>query len=152
MEDEIAKRVKEIEERLKQLPDEVWEFKEHKKDHGTYYAVDPVADMWETPHETANANFIAHSKGDVEWLLSELKRVDGELKEIQEMVTRRKVWDADCHRCAKEAMKEATGFTATRMILCPECGNKRCPKASDHDLKCTESNESGQPGSMYTKI
>jgi hypothetical protein len=38
-----------------------------------------------------------------------------------------------------------------RMMLCPECGNKRCPKASDHDLACTRSNEAGQPGSVYQK-
>jgi hypothetical protein len=37
----------------------------------------------------------------------------------------------------------------TRMILCPTCGNKRCPHASDHDLACTSSNEPGQEGSVY---
>ena len=37
------------------------------------------------------------------------------------------------------------------MILCPECGNKRCPHATDHRLDCTGSNESGQPGSIYAK-
>jgi len=36
-----------------------------------------------------------------------------------------------------------------RMLLCPECGNKRCPKASDHNLPCLGSNEPGQPGSIY---
>jgi hypothetical protein len=36
-----------------------------------------------------------------------------------------------------------------RMILCANCGNKRCPHASDHDRQCTDSNESGQPGSVY---
>jgi len=35
------------------------------------------------------------------------------------------------------------------MILCPTCGNKRCPKAGDHNLACTGSNEPGQPGSAY---
>jgi hypothetical protein len=35
----------------------------------------------------------------------------------------------------------------TRMIVCPLCGNKRCPHASDHRNACTNSNESGQPGS-----
>ena len=29
------------------------------------------------------------------------------------------------------------------------CGNKRCPKASDHRLACTGSNLSGQAGSIY---
>jgi len=45
-------------------------------------------------------------------------------------------------------MKEKGRFR-TKMILCPECGNKRCPKASDHRLSCTGSNEPGQPGSVY---
>lgn len=29
-----------------------------------------------------------------------------------------------------------------RMILCPDCGNKRCPKATHHDNACTNSNAS----------
>lgn len=37
------------------------------------------------------------------------------------------------------------------MVLCVECGNKRCPHATDHRLDCTGSNEVGQPGSIYTK-
>lgn len=36
-----------------------------------------------------------------------------------------------------------------RMALCPECGNKRCPKANDHRHACTDSNEPGQKGSAY---
>ncbi|QDH48440.1 hypothetical protein SEA_ZIKO_102 [Gordonia phage Ziko] len=35
------------------------------------------------------------------------------------------------------------------MILCPECGCKRCPKATYHGHECTGSNESGQSGSVY---
>ena len=35
------------------------------------------------------------------------------------------------------------------MKLCPICGNKRCPKATDEKLDCTNSNEPGQPGSAY---
>ena len=35
------------------------------------------------------------------------------------------------------------------MILCPTCGNKRCPHANDHRNACTGSNEPGQPGSAY---
>lgn len=51
----------------------------------------------------------------------------------------------DCHRC----FKASGGLFLNRMILCPSCGNKRCPKASDHDLACTGSNDQGQPGSVY---
>jgi len=48
----------------------------------------------------------------------------------------------DCLKCAN-------GQTLTYMIVCPTCGNKRCPKASDHDLDCTHSNAPGQPGSQF---
>lgn len=36
-----------------------------------------------------------------------------------------------------------------RMVVCSECGNKRCPHANDHRNPCTGSNEPGQPGSRY---
>lgn len=52
----------------------------------------------------------------------------------------------NCHKCYAE---RPPSFREQRMLLCPECGNKRCPKASDHDLACTGSNEPGQPGSVY---
>lgn len=42
-----------------------------------------------------------------------------------------------------------TPFTRT-MEVCPNCGNKRCPRATDPALPCTGSNEPGQPGSRYT--
>jgi DNA-directed RNA polymerase subunit RPC12/RpoP len=51
-----------------------------------------------------------------------------------------------CHSC----FKASGGVMLDRMILCPECGNKRCPKASDHNFSCTGSNEPGQWGSIYT--
>ncbi len=35
------------------------------------------------------------------------------------------------------------------MVVCPQCGNKRCPRASHHDNACTGSNEPGQKGSVY---
>ncbi len=52
--------------------------------------------------------------------------------------------ECDCWACERER-----GGFRVRMILCKECGNKRCPKASDHRLICTGSNEPGQPGSVY---
>lgn len=36
-----------------------------------------------------------------------------------------------------------------KMFLCPTCGNKRCPKASDHRQACTASNAPGQAGSRF---
>ena len=34
-------------------------------------------------------------------------------------------------------------------IACPTCGNKRCPKATQHDQDCSGSNETGQTGSRF---
>ena len=51
----------------------------------------------------------------------------------------------ECHACLhKKGVR-----VITKMILCPTCGNKRCPHASDHRLDCTDSNEPGQAGSVY---
>ncbi|MEA4228668.1 DUF551 domain-containing protein [Klebsiella pneumoniae] len=36
-----------------------------------------------------------------------------------------------------------------RFVVCPDCGNKRCPRANDHRNACTGSNEPGQGGSAY---
>ena len=30
------------------------------------------------------------------------------------------------------------------MVLCPSCGNKRCPKTAYHELECTGSNDLNQ--------
>lgn len=51
-----------------------------------------------------------------------------------------------CHNCFKSSGQ----LLLDRMILCSECGNKRCPKATNHELPCTNSNEPGQAGSVYT--
>jgi hypothetical protein len=70
--------------------------------------------------------------------------------------------DCECHRCTREKTEAARNAPAnvdsgvdvffgirSKMILCPICGNKRCPHASDHRLACTNSNDPGQPGSVY---
>lgn len=49
-----------------------------------------------------------------------------------------------CHRCIRERDERAY-----HMVVCPTCGNKRCPHASDHNFICTNSNEPGQIGSDY---
>ena len=55
----------------------------------------------------------------------------------------------NCHKCYKGRELAPSMFALDRMLVCPECGNKRCPKASDHILDCTNSNETGQHGSVY---
>ena len=67
---------------------------------------------------------------------------------------------ADCLNCESKEYEalEASGASLSVLmshpsfIVCGECGNKRCPQATDHTLACTGSNESGQPGSRYKKF
>lgn len=56
-----------------------------------------------------------------------------------------------CRKCLKDKNDSATKmpFPNALFIVCPKCGNKRCPHASDHDFECTNSNESGQKGSVF---
>lgn len=62
---------------------------------------------------------------------------------------------AGCGRCdgiKRQAMVRESGDWTQGiggMIVCVECGNKRCPRAADHRLECTGSNEPNQPGSAY---
>ncbi|EPM7087182.1 hypothetical protein ACX2OA_002181 [Enterobacter hormaechei] len=51
--------------------------------------------------------------------------------------------DCWCRTCRPVTM------TDMRFVVCPECGNKRCPHANDHQHACTGSNEPGQEGSSY---
>ncbi|HHQ9516008.1 TPA: hypothetical protein ACSW47_002510 [Escherichia coli] len=51
--------------------------------------------------------------------------------------------DCWCRTCRPVTMSDM------RFVVCPECGNKRCPHANDHRNACTGSNELGQIGSAY---
>ncbi len=46
-----------------------------------------------------------------------------------------------CAACYRDG-KHSAPFRP--MILCPKCGNKRCPRADSHANACTNSNEPGQ--------
>ncbi len=52
-------------------------------------------------------------------------------------------------KCGCITCIEGRGEVAIHMVVCPTCGNKRCPKATDHKLSCTNSNAPGQLGSVY---
>lgn len=66
-----------------------------------------------------------------------------------------------CVRCVDEQAQAqrvaGASFSMTlgsmgRMIVCPDCGNKRCPRATWHANECTGSNEPGQPGSRFENM
>ena len=55
-----------------------------------------------------------------------------------------------CINCMRKAVAAGErSWWEHPTVLCMDCGNKRCPKATDHRLACTGSNEPGQPGSEY---
>ena len=68
---------------------------------------------------------------------SRARKVDGERYRSS------KLWDKPkacrCHQCEPDA-----GW----MVVCPKCGNKRCPKARHHKWKCTNSNDTHQIGEL----
>ncbi|HFT3529511.1 TPA: hypothetical protein ACHV5P_000855 [Klebsiella variicola] len=51
--------------------------------------------------------------------------------------------DCWCRACRPVTLNDM------RFVVCPDCGNKRCPRANDHRNACTGSNEPGQEGSAY---
>lgn len=61
-----------------------------------------------------------------------------------------------CWKCSQEYVKLGDGpsalFMPTRFIVCSDCGNKRCPKATHHDNACSGSNDPGQVGSRFESI
>ena len=57
-------------------------------------------------------------------------------------------WCVTCDELGRASLPFPLNLTRY-MIVCPDCGNKRCPKATHHDNSCTGSNEPGQAGSMY---
>lgn len=54
-----------------------------------------------------------------------------------------RVPDCWCRTCRPVVLNDM------RFVVCPDCGNKRCPRANDHRNACTGSNEPGQEGSAY---
>ncbi|MFU0967192.1 hypothetical protein [Kluyvera ascorbata] len=66
--------------------------------------------------------------------------------------------DADKILAERDALNEPACWCRTcrpvtmtdmRFVVCPNCGNKRCPHANDHRNDCTGSNEPGQEGGAY---
>lgn len=51
----------------------------------------------------------------------------------------------DCWCCACRPVV----LNDMRFVVCPDCRNKRCPRANDHRNACTGSNEPGQEGSAH---
>jgi hypothetical protein len=59
--------------------------------------------------------------------------------------------ECQCRQCLRDRDEHDMGLPIgmTWLVVCETCGNKRCPHATDHRHECTNSNEPGQPGSVY---
>ena len=92
---------------------------------------------------------------ECERLRSALKRANGlaehferawylrgdEIEQLNAQPAQEPVAKYCCHVC----FDKSSQTFLDRMILCSECGNKRCPKATNHALPCTNSNNPLQP-------
>jgi hypothetical protein len=73
---------------------------------------------------------------------------------MSEKICCRKCWEEKHGEKAKALGDEEHGYTLMNplgmpFIVCPTCGNKRCPRATDHRENCSGSNKPGQEGSIY---
>ena len=78
-----------------------------------------------------------------------------EAEAMAKMQTGKFITSRCCQACERQQIEddlERGEVTFPIMILCPQCGNKRCPKATFHGNECTGSNEPGQLGSEYVAV
>ena len=92
-----------------------------------------------------------HKKLELVWY-RELSADEG-LDEIQDLIyttpPQRTEQEPVAKYCCRLCFNKSGSLLLDRMILCSECGNKRCPKATNHELQCTNSNAPNQAGSIY---
>lgn len=86
---------------------------------------------------------IADDLAEVGKWMDEDKGYQESTHEKQQEWAKRRCW---CHTCRPI---DASDPESVYMRLCPLCGNKRCPKATNHTHECTNSNEPNQVGSIY---
>lgn len=121
------------------------------------YAACIGADMWnacraamlQELQKSAGASNNCRSGENVQDLLAGNCRENGNsstnnFREIAETSTNYPATpDCWCRTCRPVVLNDM------RFVVCPDCGNKRCPKANDHRNDCSGSNEPGQEGSAY---
>jgi hypothetical protein len=78
-----------------------------------------------------------------QWALDNNVYADERIDPWIQLMELEKIEDGNCGRCWRCLTKH------NFMIVCVDCGNKRCPKATDHDNACTGSNDPEQEGSVY---
>lgn len=89
------------------------------------------------------ANGMHAAEMAIEWVLTNSPHADPKLDPWVQLMELEKIEPGNCGRCWKCLTNH------NFYILCVDCGNKRCPKATDHDNACSGSNEPEQEGSVY---
>lgn len=100
-----------------------------------------ISDDWEEEHKTTLREQIDAAMAAAPKVAHFRENENSSTEICREIAkTSTKCW---CRTCRPVTMNDM------RFVVCPDCGNKRCPKANDHRNACTGSNEPGQPGSAY---
>lgn len=109
--------------------------------------IEKYCEMWEGRRDS---EFPALRKviADADALLAAFPQPQNAQQNIPEIIpgwipVSERVPDCWCRKCRPVV------FSDMRFVVCPDCGNKRCPRANDHRNACTGSNEPGQEGSAY---
>lgn len=72
--------------------------------------------------------------------------------QLAERIKRGEKWEVAqqpqcwCTTCRPQTVSDM------RFVVCPTCGNKRCPRANNHAMACTGSNEPGQAGIAWAHV
>ena len=64
------------------------------------------------------------------------------------------VHQCGCYHCASARTEPISGLpeVMTRMIVCPICGDKRCPRAAHHGNECSESRKAAGYAARETEV
>ena len=65
---------------------------------------------------------------------------------MNQLIEMKEEGKCSCRKCIET--NDGSIFGLAVFVVCQKCGNKRCPKASDHRMKCTGSNELNQVGEL----
>jgi hypothetical protein len=83
------------------------------------------------------------SRAEVMEQIEDLQSLLEDCADADESQNKTPCWCTTCH---------PTTMADMRFVVCPDCGNKRCPKAHNHTLACTNSNAVGQAGSSWADV
>lgn len=78
----------------------------------------------------------------------QMERLGAEFEEVLSNMTYDEMKPVTPEKCWCLTCRPVT-VTDMRFVVCPECGNKRCPRANDCRNACSGSNDPGQAGSAY---